>query len=83
MRFIGSDIPMTNDEVAAIDAELEARRRLTEREEAEMQRQRELLQAQLQLATAVQADLDILKGHNTNRGPSSTEMHTSGPPSSC
>jgi len=74
---------MTNDEVAAIDAEFEARRRLTEREDAEMQRQRELLEAQLQLATAVQADLDILKGHHTNTGPSSTEMPTNGPPGSC
>ena len=52
---------MTNEVVAAIDAELDVRRRLIEREEVEMQRQRELLETQLQLATAVQADLDILR----------------------
>ncbi len=83
MRFIGSDVPMTNDVVAAIDAELEDRRRLTAREEDEMQRQRALLEAQLQLATAVQADLDMLRGRTANIGPSSTEMPTSGRPSSC
>ena len=61
---------MTNDLVAAIDAELEDRRRLTGREEVEMRRQRALLEAQLQIATAVQADLDILRGHTTFTLPS-------------
>ena len=69
---------MTNEVVAAIDAELEVRRRLTEREEVEMQRQRELLETQLQLATALQADLDILRGHADNAGFSPTEKPTSG-----
>ena len=53
---------MTNDVVEAIDAELEGRRRITEREEVEMQRQRDLLETQLQLATALPTDLDNLRG---------------------
>jgi hypothetical protein len=71
-------MPITNEIIAAIDAEFEVRRRLTEREEVEMQRQRELLETQLQLVTAVQADLDILRGYAGNADSSFTDMPTSG-----
>ena len=67
---------MTNEVVAAIDAELEFRRRLIELEEVEMQRQRELLETQLQLATAVQADLDILRRHADNAETPTTRTAT-------
>jgi hypothetical protein len=69
---------ITNEVIAAIDAELEVRRRLTEREEVEMQRQRELLETQLQFATALEADLDALRNLADNAGSSSTESPTSG-----
>jgi len=55
-------MPVTNEVVAAIDAELEVQRRLTEREEVEMQRHRDLLEAQLQFAFTLQAGLDALRG---------------------
>jgi hypothetical protein len=71
-------MPITNEIIAAIDAEFEVRRRLTEREEVEMQRQRELLETQLQLVTAVQADLDILRGYAGNADSASTDIPTSG-----
>ena len=50
-----------NEVIAAIDAELEVQRRLTEREEVEMQHQRDLLETQLQFAASLQSDLDALR----------------------
>ena len=72
---------VNRNEVALAEIEVVAeQQRLTEQEEAEIQRQKHLLEAQIQFAAALQADLDALRvlllgtspSHNPNISPTAT-----------
>lgn len=65
-------MPVTNEVIAPIDAKLEVHRRFNDREEDKMRHQRDLLEAQLQFAATLQADLDALRVILQSAAPFST-----------